>query len=276
MNTLPYMNPDVINHIWDLCVRTFNTFNGVINPTIKAAAIIVRPGYSGEFTYLAYTNQNVVNMYIYNLILCYDDPLIRDFSTAYTVLHELSHFEQDIDFDRYKTDMAYQEDIERANDNRTVGFILTHIREFGQVLNQPSESILLGLCKNMFPDTTKAEFKYLGIVKFYWNILRYFLNGSRSALSKVDRLLSNISYMDKLEFILLEFKDEATGFEESITVKDKFVYNANTFNMNSLIYRWTFDMMYYRNSDITIDDLTLYVKFSIKDKIRSSFLPYNP
>ena len=271
MNRLPIISPEQIYTCNDIAIKTYATFNSIINPSIIAGGLVLNPYYSGADTYLAYTNRRVVFLYPYNIILCFEDPQILKFTTAYTVLHELSHFEQDIDFDRYETDLEYQDQIEVANDTRTMNFVLNNIDTFGKIIGVDSREAALSLCESIFSNCRSEEFHFIGIRKYYHEIIVRYLNALSGMLEDLNNLINNIDLIDTYKIIQFDITDQRTGERQIVYIKKDGVF-VNTGPMNNAIYnllerynKWDLD------TTVTIGQGELYATLINKNSIITPF-----
>lgn len=105
----------------------YNAVNGIINPTVRSMSLEFITN-ENDKNNIGESIGNIVLINLPNIINFCDNQGLRDFDsvkglTMNSVIHELSHIQQDIDFKKYNKDDSYRAFIELTNDGNTLSFI---------------------------------------------------------------------------------------------------------------------------------------------------------
>lgn len=128
---------NVINHV----IKVYNLVNGKINSTMCKAICINFEGEKIAFI----DNQKVFyfNVTTFSILNDYFKTAILDIVT-----HELSHLEQEVDYDRYRSDKEYYTYIEQTNIDRVYDFIMSNRKIIESSLNFKIDMNYMNLIKN--------------------------------------------------------------------------------------------------------------------------------
>lgn len=117
----------------------FNYLNGKVNTVVLASRIEF--GVTTMFevdkysrVLLARNKVNVIIMYLSEILFYCDEQGMHDMNKVramllHTVVHELSHCDQDIDYNMLASNDKYNEDIENSNDANSLLYIADHYDE---------------------------------------------------------------------------------------------------------------------------------------------------
>lgn len=254
-------NPQLV----DMCARiiqtTYNTFNGVINPVNKSGGLLMLPQRSEKLAYMAYMNKKVLYIYILNLIMNYD-PYILDFQCLFTVLHELSHFDQAIDSERYRDDTAYRDFIENANDAHTMQFIVANINTVNQILGKTvSDYDLSDFAMSMLAinsaDYTMC-YERTNIARVYAEVLDKYYHYIYNQAPDLEDILKHPSRLDVFRCIVFEIRDLTDGTVWSYPMRSNYQWNPNTQDLNINLF----------NRIIRYDQLDYTMRMNMSDDLR--------
>ncbi|MBP5595720.1 MAG: hypothetical protein J6Y02_10085 [Pseudobutyrivibrio sp.] len=225
--------PALIDRCTRIITAVYNAYNGVINPINRSASLIILPQSADKLGYIAYTNKHVVYIFIQNLIMNYEEGIYLDFQCVFTALHELSHFDQSMDLDRYCTDMEYQSYIESGNDFNTAKFILDHIEEINAILGKTAadydlERFDLGMLRDNF-----APYQHTNIAEVYINIIDRKIRLSPQESSDLYNILHQNP--DYIENILFSIKSGDYILEE-FPMRYKHQWCNQTEEINRIVY----------------------------------------
>lgn len=109
------------NEIIKFSTTVFNHYNGYINAGSLCILIFSPLQFNG---YASYKLPNIITVYPYNIINDFKKEDHIKTIILFSILHELSHSVQDIDFNKYFYDSSYNKDIEDSNNFRITKYIL--------------------------------------------------------------------------------------------------------------------------------------------------------
>jgi hypothetical protein len=149
-----------IKEIEFLAYTVFNKFNGVVNPVNRAVLQFNEMSMFGTSALAVSYGPNTVKVYpMVMQRLLGSDSDIKVF-TIETILHELSHQDQIINYNKLTVNDDYRQFIECANIINTANFIVDHIKDIA------SMHILNAKELNKLRDRASVNYKS-NVVKYY-------------------------------------------------------------------------------------------------------------
>ena len=117
------------NEINDFIIKVFNYYNGKINIINNKAILNINWKQSKEsITMGDCTIPNVITIYPVCIMCDYDDNELK-MMIVETIVHELHHADQLLDYRLCKNDRRYVNIMEAACESQTASYLLTHKQE---------------------------------------------------------------------------------------------------------------------------------------------------
>lgn len=231
----------------------FRYYNGRINILNKAVLHIDYAMIMSSESLGTTTNPNIVTIYVGIIRRFASDAFEFYYMICETIIHELFHCDQDIDFTRMKYDERYRDMIEFAVEQQTTLYIATHlneIAEFGLAIDPGYTRFRLDWC-NKLPYSPYHR-------KFYVDqILFTFTEMIQTTLS--DRKITELrgDFLEVLNDPKGEFVFKFNG--KVLVVKDK-DYTIDLETYNNRVYEYFFKYNYRRSGvEYTRDDNVIII-----------------
>lgn len=177
-----------------------------------------------------------------------------------TIIHELSHINQNIDYNRFSKDEAYHQKIELENHYNALNFMLNREEELHNLFGDYSDDICLDLeltQKCLENPQLKNSYKLrntddVAIV----SLLNMFTGLKKSDRVKVEECLINSNQV----FVTYKDNNDDTSYKYSEIVKDikGIWYTYKIFN----IIRFIFTLPAYRVNIVLEDNTDLYINLT--------------
>lgn len=180
-----------------------------------------------------------------------------------TIIHELSHINQNIDYNRFSKDEAYHQKIELENHYNALNFMLNREEELHNLFGDYSDDICLDLeltQKCLENPQLKNSYKLrntddVAIV----SLLNMFTGLKKADRVKVEECLINSNQV----FVTYKDNNEDSSYKYSEIVKDVkgIWYTYKIFN----IIRFIFTLPAYRVNIVLEDNTDLYINLTRND-----------
>lgn len=113
--------------IQDYLTKYVNFLSGKVNQKYPLIGYVF--SYDPNITICAGCRRGQLRFYPLNIIKEFDGTPFQEMKSwlIQIAVHELSHIDQDIDYDKYSTDIEYKKAIEEANENHTIEWIQNNL-----------------------------------------------------------------------------------------------------------------------------------------------------
>lgn len=240
--------------IENFIIHAFNYYNGRIN-YLNKAILKIEWGMIYNFSNGGTTqNPNIVTIYPKIIELYSDSPFQFYYITLETIIHELFHIDQIIDYPRMAVNNDYRIYIESAVEVQTYIYIANHVQE---ILEEFGISMLIS--KEVFrEELLKRDFGYCYFRRRYNDHIIIMLNEMIGGIINTDKIYrvinDNISTLTGKIVITL-------GDNSTIIQEDKYLAPIDELNNFFYINYFQFD---YRNR--------LYTNYKIVENYNSNDL----
>lgn len=177
------------NNIDKFIKEVFNYYNGRINTFNKATLIIDWAYRGGSRTLGVSKNPNIVVMYPSAIMECF-----RGYEKYYiteTIIHELLHIDQIIDYIRYSCDETYKDSIEQAVELQTAIYIESNRHEISLI------------CRGEMPDEVIRHLGYVRYAAYHRKRLVDHLNSMILELSNISISRTREIYNDLYDGLVI-------------------------------------------------------------------------
>ena len=243
-------NYDKLDYYIDLVTRTYNIFNGQINPINRPAQLIIS---SLDYETPAHMDRYNVIVHIFALMKYFENYM--EMMIVEVVLHELSHFDQIIDYGKYNTDIAYRDAIEAANEMNTLEFMIRNIDYINYSLGiNISKPELGNLYTQAIDNYSKMNMPYcrIGYNTLYSDLLMRF---EFNTIFK-DENITMQNAMDVFSNMNLCIGRSGSPYIKVFNIKSDNMYNIDTQSLNRFMYenfdRWQ-DVSYVISTQVSQD-----------------------
>jgi hypothetical protein len=245
---------DKLQQCINLIEETYKTYNGQINPINKAGSLMI---VTYESDMCAYMDRHNVIINVSTLLRKFENYIEE--MTVEAVLHELSHFDQVIDFNRYMDDVEYRESIEHANTLNSLEYMMKNIDLINILLRTNiSKSFIGSLYTQAVQSIYSEPYNRLGYNSLYGNTLKMF-NGFHN----IDYIIESVPNID------ICISNHSTECNNIFDIKRNGCFNINTAEFNRFIYRninLYKDISYVCNYRISNDNSFCQFEIDLKRK----------
>ena len=262
------LNETNINKITEVICETYQKFNGFINPVNPSGGLIIMPFYASPMNKLASTNGYVVKIYPLNIFWMYGENWKA--AAIYTVLHELSHMDQDINFYLYAQDPNYAKAIENTNDINTAHFILNSINS-DSIIDIDVTTMATQILQNTDLYSEHNQYRSISIQRVYGRTFESLLNKAGFFTDFSSNMLDTFKNLNVHDSIVFTIKDENSVIKIPIC-KNKFWFSPEFFNDMIYQYLYQYDMVRYTISTTLKKDDKLDIRLIIKEKRLNPFI----
>jgi hypothetical protein len=157
-----------------IAYNVFERFNGRVNNVNRAILIINDLNmYGSAAAAISYT-PNIIEFYPRVIDRIIESEELKPIVVAETIIHELSHQDQDIDFGKIILNDTYRAYIEISNDKNTSSFILSNVDEISKVaqLTYEQTNVMIDRANNLLRDSISVNYaKKLGFLNHVLNVV---------------------------------------------------------------------------------------------------------
>lgn len=245
--------------------KVFNYYNGIINRFCKARLIVNWSMRCNSPNGATTSNPNIVTVFPLVMNRFVNNEFQFYYVIFESIIHELYHIDQCIDFIRMTVDHLYKDQIESAVEIQTKIFMASHRKEILENFGLDISSITNDYYRERIKgyDIYNYPYKRKRIIDHWFYVLREVIHNADDLLNLYNNVLEGIvNFNTKLsieinnnKFIIFDSNDN-----------NQFISDINEFNC--FMY---FNYFYYtyRNGDYTIDyyingDINIIVNFIAK------------
>lgn len=224
----------------EFAVKAFNYLNSRVNRTrIPFFQLDTSPNNSS----MGHVVNGVMTLNIHNILELaknndkYDWPNIKGLIIL-TIVHELSHINQNIDYDRFSKDDAYRDKIEMENHYNALNFILNREEELHGVFGDYSDDICLDLeltqqCLENPQYKNSYKMRNTDTVAMI-TMINMFSNVSKAERSRIYTLMMNATR------VVVHYRETKEGpilFSDIVKDERGIWYTYKIFNIVKFLYK---------------------------------------
>lgn len=176
--------------------RVFNYFNGKINRVVPAKLNIRN---NLDKNILAQNVFNIINLYLYNIISYYKDINEIKLNIIITIVHELSHIEQDVDSLKYIRNDEYCRLIENQNNYNTYRYLYHNHVDISNSLNIILDLELGYIYNNYIYYSEYGQYQSIDLCNYYKKCIKLISvhNSDKNIQLQIDKIFNsdNISFV---------------------------------------------------------------------------------